>query len=155
MELILSWGYVLAAVASAAAAIKTGQYILLFGIPIAVGSLFTVGAGPLVSTLLYTASKDLAIPRPIRATAWLLVRFSWTIVPLWSLAFVFLLFGNHFVGAWLVGTYIFASSSIRWYRAAYLPPTLSRAPAGKVVPGETGAALAGIRAAFGSRKDDK
>jgi hypothetical protein len=148
MKLILSWGYVLAAIASGAAAIKTGDYRLLLGIPIAFSALFTVGLGPVARTILDTASKDAAIPRPLRAIAWVLVRFAWTIVLIWSLIFGALLFSDHFVGAWLVGTYIVASNTVRWYRAAYLPPISSGAPPGKVVRGETAAAVQGMLSTF-------
>jgi hypothetical protein len=148
MQLILSWGFVLAALASAVAAIKTGDYRLLLGIPIAFGALLTVGAAPLVRTILDTASKDPAVPRPFRTIAWVLVRFAWMIILVWSMAFVALLFSDHFVEAWLVGIYIVASNTLRWYQAKYLPPIPSGAPPGKVVAGETGAALAGVRTAF-------
>jgi hypothetical protein len=122
MEFILSWGYVLAALASAVAAIKTGDYALLFGVPIAFSALFTVGFAPVVRTVLDAASTDPAFVRPIRAIAWLLRRLAWMIFLIWLLAFVALLFSEHFVRAWLVGTYIVASNTTRWHRAAYLPP---------------------------------
>jgi hypothetical protein len=153
MKLILSWGYVLAAIASGAAAIKTDDYRLLLGIPIAFSALFTVGFGSIARTILDTASKDPAIPSPLRAIAWVLVRFAWTIVLIWSLIFGALLFSDHFVAAWLVGTYIVASNTVRWYQAAYLPPIPSAAPPGKVVRGETAAAVHGVLASFrGPRK---
>ena len=94
MKLILSWGYVLAAIASGAAAISTGDYRLLLGIPIAFSAFFTVGFGPIARTILDTASKDAAIPRPLRAIAWVLVRFAWTIVVIWSIVFGALLFNE-------------------------------------------------------------
>jgi len=153
MKLLLSWGYVLAAIASAAAAIKTGDYILLLGIPIAFSALFIVGFAPVARTILDTASKDIAIFRLFRAIAWVLVRFAWLMVLIWLLAFAALLFSDHFDGAWLVGTYIVASNTIRWYNAAYLPPIRSGAPLGNVAPGETAAALHGALATFrGHRK---
>ncbi|MGC1677871.1 MAG: hypothetical protein WA740_10080 [Candidatus Binataceae bacterium] len=151
---ILSWGYVLAAIASGAAAIKTGDYRLLLGIPIAFCALFIVGFGHVVRTILDTASKDAAIPRGLRAIAWVLVRFAWTTILIWPLAFGALLFSDHFVGAWLVGTYIVASNTVRWYQAAYLPPIASSgALSGTVVRGETAAAVHGMLASFrGPRK---
>lgn len=148
MKLILSWGYLLAAIASGAAAIETGDYRLLVGIPIAFGALFTTGLGPVARTILDSASKDAAIPRPLRAIASVLVRFAWTIVLIWPLFFGLLLFSDHFVGAWLVGTYIIASNAVRWYQAAYLPPIPSGAPPGKVVRGETAAAVHGMLDSF-------
>lgn len=148
MQLILSWGYVFAAIASAVVAVDTGEYRLLFGIPIAIGALSTVTFAPLARGLLETASQDTAIIRPIRGIAWLLVRFSFMLVFLWPVAFALLLFNGSFVGAWLIGTYIVSSNTIRWYRAAYLPPTRSGALPGRVVPGETAAMLHGMTSGF-------
>lgn len=134
MKLILSWGYALAVIASLVAAFKTNHYSLLLGIPIAFSALFIVSLGPVARTLLDTASKDAAIFPPIRATAWLTARLSRWFFLISLIAFAVLLNSDHFVGAWLVGTYIVASNTIRWFQAAYLPSIPSGAPLGNVVP---------------------
>lgn len=121
MELPLSWAYVLAAIASLVEAVRTGQYVLLLGIPIAIGALFTVSFAPSGRLFLQTASRDPAIARPVRAIAGLVAKLSPLLPLLWPVAFLWLILTDHFVGAWLVDTYIVASNTIRWYRAEYLP----------------------------------
>ncbi len=151
MELLLSWGYALAAIASLMAALKTGQYSLLLGIPISVAALLIVSMASIVRNVLETASKDAAVPAPIRLIARFLTTFSFALVILWPVTLCVLLFSNHFVGAWLVGTYVFASNTIRWYRVKYLPsyPFISET---NVVPGQTGAALEGLKAGIVKRR---
>jgi len=151
MQLFLSWGYGIAAIASVVAALKTGQYSLLLGVPISLAALLIVSLSPIARSVLETASNDAAIPAPVRVIARFLAAFSFAVILIWPVTFCVLLFTDHFVGAWLVGTYVFASNTIRWYRAKYLPPYpfISKT---NVVPGETGAALDGLKAAIAKRR---
>ena len=152
MQLFLSWGYGLAAIASVVAALKTGQYSLLLGVPISLAALLVVvSLAPIARLILETASNDTAIPAPVRVIARFLTTFSFIVILLWPVTFCLLLFSDHFVGAWLVGTYVFASNTIRWYRAKYLPPYPFNSK-GNVVPGETGAALDGLKAFIVKRR---
>jgi hypothetical protein len=148
MRLFLSWAYALAAIASVVAALKTGQYGLFWGVPIAIGALFTVSFAPVARSVLLTAVRDTAVPAPLRAVARLLTRFSFALILLWPVSFTFLLFNDFLVGAWLVGTYIVASNTIRMYRAKYLGQRPSMALPGMVAPGETAAML---KALIGSK----
>jgi hypothetical protein len=136
MKLFLSWGYVLAAIVSAVAAFKTGQYGLLWGVPISFAALPIVSLAPIARNILDTASLDAAIPAPVRAIARLLTRFSFAVILLWPAIYCVLLFTDHSVGAWLVGTYVVASNTLRWYRAKYIAPRQFRSMT-NVVPGET------------------
>ena len=145
MQLFLSWGYGLAAIASAVAALKTGQYSLLLGIPISLAALLIVSLAPIARNVLETASNDAAIPAPVRVIARFLTTCSFTVILLWPITFCVLLFSDHFVGAWLVGTYVFASNTIRWYRAKYLPPYPFNSRT-NVAPGETAVI---VKAMFG------
>jgi hypothetical protein len=147
MQLLLSWGYWLAAIASAVAALRTHQYILLLGVPIALAALPIVSLAPIARNLLNTASNDAAIPAAFRLLASLLVRYSFVVIILLPITFAVLLFGDHFVGAWLVGAYTFASNTIRLYRAKYLPPYATSSKT-NVAPGETAIIL---KAIFGGR----
>jgi uncharacterized membrane protein YccF (DUF307 family) len=61
MQLFLSWVYWLAAIASAVAALRTRQYILLLGVPVAVAALPIVSLAPIARNLLETPSNDAAI----------------------------------------------------------------------------------------------
>ena len=141
MQLFLSWGYILVAIASAVAALKTGRYSLLLGIPISLAALPIVILTPIARTVLETASNDAAIPAPVRVTARFFAKFSYPLF--WQVTFWLLLFNERFVGAWLVGTYIFASKTIRWYQAKYLPPIRFNLSSTHVAPGETAAAIEG------------
>jgi hypothetical protein len=148
-KLFLSWGYVLAATASVAAAFETGHYSLLWGIPISLAALPIVGLAPIARNVLETAAKDAAIPPPIRLIARFLTNFSFALTLLWLGTLGVLSLTDHSVGAWLVGTYVFASNTIRSYRAKYLPPLAFRSMT-DVTPGETAVI---VKAIFGAGRN--
>jgi hypothetical protein len=148
MQLLLSWGYLLAAIASLVAALKTGQYVLLWGIVISIAALPIVIMAPIARNILETAVHDLALPVPVRIFARFMRMFSVIGILLWPIIFGILVFKNNFIGEWLVGTYIFASNTVRRYRAKWLSPIpfLSK---DRVAPGETAVM---VKAIFGSTR---
>jgi hypothetical protein len=145
-QLFLSWGYVLAAIASVAAAFETGHYNLLWGIPISLAALPIVSLAPIARNVLETATKDAAIPAPVRLIARFLTNFSFAVTLPWLGILGVLSLTDHSVGAWLVGTYVFASNTIRLYRTRYLPPLAFRSMT-DVAPGETAVM---VKAIFGA-----